>query len=93
MKPRDRFEAMMAHADQAEAQIRGALEIFDQAIAMSRALPFPFRPIMVWIGKAKRRKGEAHLLRLETARAMLIGREEQLRQMPPDPGPWERPQG
>lgn len=90
MKPRDRFEAMMAQADQVESQIRAGLGIFDEAIAMSRQLPFPFRPIMVWIGKAKRRKGEAQLLRLETARAMLIGREVQLRRLPAEPGPWER---
>lgn len=90
MKPRDRFERMMAECDIAEAAIRDALGIFDQAIAMSRQLPFPFRPIMVWIGKAKRRKGEAHLLRLETSRAAIIGMEDRLRAMPADPGPWER---
>lgn len=90
MKPRDRFEAMMAEADKAEAKIRAAMDLFDQAIAMSRQLPFPIRPIMVWIGKAKRRKGIAHLLRLETARAQLIGIEDRLRAMPADPGPWER---
>jgi len=93
VRPRDRFEKMMGECDVAEAQIRSGLEIFDEAIRMSKALPFPFRPIMVWIGTAKRRKGERHLLRLEMARARLIGIEAQLRAMPADPGPWERRQG
>jgi len=93
VKPRDRFERLMADLEPAEATIRGALETFDEAIRMSKALPFPFRPIMVWIGTAKRKKGEAQLLRLETARARLIGLEAQLRAMPADPGPWERPLG
>jgi len=93
VKPRDRFEAMMAEADKAEAIIRSSIAVFDGAIAMSHRLPFPFRPIMVWIGKAKRRRAEGHLLRLETARAQLIGIEDRLRAMPADPGPWEGRQG
>lgn len=88
--PRDRFERLMADCDTAEAAIRHALAIFDEAIALCERLPFPLRPIMVWIGKAKRRPAEAHLLRLETTRAGLIGIEHRLRAMPPDLGPWER---
>lgn len=87
--PTNRFEALMVEIDAAEAQVKAAIGIFDFAINEARRLPFPFRPLMVAIGKMKRRKGYRQLLRLDTARAQLEGFRARLEQMPARPGPWE----
>lgn len=90
MKPRDRFEKLIEQIDDAESKIQKAIDLFDEADALARSLPFGLRHLLLWVGKAKRRRADLCMLRLQTARAQVIGMEAHLRTKPAEPGPWER---